>query len=96
MIFLILLTSFLGFLVLVAMYVTIIWASSVGSIEGVEDEPVPGNEVKTLTFNWDSRIGTIFPLIIGIWALSIIAEAAGWVCSAFTSFTYYNTIDEPL
>jgi len=72
------------------MFVTFVWGCSVGDIDTIDEDLVPGGEAKEISFGVTERVLMIFVLLIGFWWLSAISEMGHWISSSVSAFFYYK------
>lgn len=72
------------------MFVTFVWGCSIGDIDTIDEDLVPGEEVKEISFNVAERVLMLFVILIGFWWLSALAEMAHWMSSSVASYYYYR------
>lgn len=74
------------------MFVTFVWGCSVGDIDTIDEDLIPGSEAKEISFNVAERVLMLFVLLIGFWWLSAIAEMGHWISSSVSSYFYYKKV----
>jgi hypothetical protein len=76
--------------VIIWMFITFVWGCSIADIDTIDEDLVPGEEVKEISFNVTERVLMMFVLLIGFWWLSALAEMAHWISSSVASYYYFN------
>eukprot|EP00359_Climacostomum_virens_P001207 CAMPEP_0204897978 /NCGR_PEP_ID=MMETSP1397-20131031/1027_1 /ASSEMBLY_ACC=CAM_ASM_000891 /TAXON_ID=49980 /ORGANISM="Climacostomum Climacostomum virens, Strain Stock W-24" /LENGTH=761 /DNA_ID=CAMNT_0052065765 /DNA_START=176 /DNA_END=2457 /DNA_ORIENTATION=+ len=84
------LALFIGGGVLTSLVFSLIYGGSVGDINTIDEDTVPGGEVKELDFYWRERYILLFVIFVHLWWLSFVATISEYLVASVATFWFFS------
>jgi hypothetical protein len=80
----------LGGGILTSLVFSLIYGGSVGDMNTIDEETVPGEEVKVIDFYWRERYILLFVIAVHVWWLTFVSTVSEYLVASVATFWFFS------